>query len=336
MNSTILVNLAAAVRLREGSEGVRTFLREVYQNQGISTKACSRNIRLPLPITAALKKEAIKAGLLVEGPTMRLTPVGMTFCQEQLGFNVQFSFVCPRCGGLKYLIPEEYQEVLSNLQMYLNHRPSVDVTLDQAHGTPETALRRAILALEQGAMFGKRIALLGDDDLVSVALILLWQATHPAKDLPPITVFDIDLRLLDYIDSVATECNAAIETVHYDMRDPWPADHTGVYQGVFTDPPYTLSGANLFLTRAKQALQQELGLPVFFSFGQKSPAEMMAIQMEVLKLGFVIEEIIPDFNHYEGAAILGNIGQMLVLKTADRKTPKLGCFAEAIYTQDVQ
>ncbi len=335
MKKDILIHIAKAVNLREGSEGVRTFLRQVYNNQGISTKACAQNIRLPLPITAALKKEAIKAGLLKEGPTMRLTDHGQNFCEAELGLKTQSEMICPRCWGLRYVVPEELNPVLERLQLYLSLRPKVDVTIDQAHGTPMTALRRAVLALEKGALFNREIALFGDDDLVSIALVLLWQLVYTDQKPPKITVFDLDERLLDYIDNIACELNVSINTVFYDAREDLPQEHCNVFEVIFTDPPYTIPGAALFLTRVKQLLRKSINLPVFFSFGPKAPQDMNKVQEQIIKMGFTLEEIIPGFNEYEGAAILGNTGQMLVLRTADINTPPLKEYKQAIYTNEV-
>lgn len=336
LTKDILVHIATAVTLREGSEGVRTFLRQVYLNQGISTKACSKNIRLPLPITAALKKEAIKANLIVDGATMKLTEQGVEFCEKVLGIKQQTELVCPRCSGLRYVIPQEFQQVMERLKLYLSMRPQVDVTLDQAHGKPITALRRAVLALEKDAFFNREIALFGDDDLVSVALMLLWKLIYADQKSPKITVFDIDERLLDYIESIADELEIEINTVFYDAKNAIATEHLNKFEVAFTDPPYTTEGAKLFLTRVKQLLKTQVNLPVFFSYGQKSPQDNHAVIRVLTELGFAIEELIPNFNEYEGAAILGGVGQMMVLKNALTTSPKLQEFKGLIYTKEVK
>ena len=336
LTKDILVEIATAVNLREGSEGVRTFIRQVYLNQGISTKACSKNIRLPLPITAALKKEAIKANLLIDGATMKLTEQGIKFCEDVLGIKQQTELNCPRCNGLRYVIPQEFNEVMNRLNLYLSMRPQVDVSIDQAHGKPITALRRAALALEKGAFFNREIVLFGDDDLISAAIMLVYKLVYPDQKAPKITVFDIDERLLDYIDSIADELEIDIDTVFYDAKNRMPEEYINKFEVAFTDPPYTTEGAKLFLTRVKQLLKADVNLPLFFSYGQKSPQDNHAVIQVLTELGFAIEELIPNFNEYEGAAILGGVGQMMVLKSAITTNPKLQDFKGLIYTKEVK
>ena len=87
---------------------------------------------------------------------------------------------------------------------------------------------------------------------------------------------------------------------------------------MFTDPPYTQEGASLFLSRGVSALKPQRGLNLFFSFANKSVNETYALQQCILLHGLSVREIYLQFNEYEGASLLGNRGQLLVLETTDR------------------
>ncbi|MFP4456411.1 MAG: bis-aminopropyl spermidine synthase family protein [Clostridia bacterium] len=332
MNQNVLINISQNVSLREGSEGVKNFFRIVYQNQGISTRECAKKLKMPIPIVAAIKQEAIKIDLVEPGATLRLTEKGKTFCEIELSLSKYQENICVNCSGLKYVIPTDYLPVLEKLRDILNDRPKVDVTVDQAHGTAETALRRAILALEKGLMFNKKIALLGDDDYVSVAIMLLQKHLFD-KNPPRLTVFDIDYRILKHIQKISTELGFDVETIEYDLRNPLSEDFIGKFDAIFTDPPYTLDGAKLFLIRANNLLKNELGKHIFFSFGHKAPKEMIEVQRVVVELGFSFSEIIPSFNQYYGAAILGNVGQMMIIEKAKIQKKKVVAFDRHIYTK---
>lgn len=58
----------------------------------------------------------------------------------------------------------------SELSTIYEARPIADVAIDQAKCTVETALKRALLALDYTMLLNKRILCLGDDDFISVAL----------------------------------------------------------------------------------------------------------------------------------------------------------------------
>ena len=69
-----------------------------------------------------------------------------------------------------------FKAEVERLAEIITGAPSVDVTLDQAPCSPDTAMRRALLMLQNGALEGKRVLLLGDDDSVSIAIGLLGRA----------------------------------------------------------------------------------------------------------------------------------------------------------------
>ncbi len=332
MTQNALITISRNVSLREGSEGVKNFFRIVYQNSGISTRECAKKLKMPIPIVAAIKQEAIKIDLVEPGSTLRLTDKGKLYCEEELNLSKYQENICVNCNGLKYVIPTDYQPILKQLEHILSNRPKVDVTIDQAHGTAETALRRAILALEKGVIFNKRIAFLGDDDYISVAIMLMYKHLFERKP-PVLTVFDIDERLLKHIQEVSIEFDFEIETIKYDVRETLLEKYIETFDAIFTDPPYTLNGAKLFLTRANNMLKNELGKYIFFSFGHKAPNEMIEVQRVAIELGFSFGEIIPNFNQYLGAAILGNLGQMMLLEKAKIKKNESIALDKNIYTR---
>lgn len=317
----LLAEVAEATRLREGDQGVRQLLLTVYQKEGLSTKACARQVRLPVPLVAALKKELIKRGVLQESNGMWLTPKGRVFCQDNLGIATVEGFICPECEGTRYLIPHHLRPVLDKVEHYLAERPKVDVTLDQSQCTAKTSLRRAILALEYGALWDSQVAFVGDDDCVSLSAGLLLkhlisqQEPFVAQSLRTFTVFDIDKRFLKYIDDVAKKEGLPINTVFHDLRQPMPRAYRQNFGMFFTDPPYTLAGCNLFVSRGVELLRRTSGLNAFLSYAHKSPEETLAIQQQLGAMGLVFEEILPSFNHYIGAEMIGNRSQMMVLKT---------------------
>ncbi|WP_316244845.1 bis-aminopropyl spermidine synthase family protein [Paenibacillus senegalensis] len=236
-------------------------------------------------------------------------------------------------------LPKEARAVLVLLKTIFKDRPTADVRIDQSLCTPETSLRRAILALQQHALLGKQLLCVGDDDLVSVSIGLLLRSlfTDSRHSAFRIDVVDMDERILHFIRNIAQEYDLPIKCRRLDLREAWPEELFGQYDAIFTDPPYTLQGMSLFLSRGIQALKKEKGLPVFLSFAHKSPPFMLAMQREFVRMGLTVSANFPRFNVYEGAEMIANQSQMYILRTTDQTEPEhKGAFTGALYTGEVK
>jgi N4-bis(aminopropyl)spermidine synthase len=104
---------------------------------------------------------------------------------------------------------------------------------------------------------------------------------------------------------------------------------------VLTDPPYTVAGAELFLSRAVSALQDGPGRHVFFSFAARRPAETAAVQAAMTAMGLVIRSLTPGFNSYLGAGILAGTSGLYHLRTAEQAMPLIeGSYTGPLYTAE--
>jgi len=89
------------------------------------------------------------------------------------------------------------------------------------------------------------------------------------------------------------------------------------------DPPYTNEGLRLFLKRAREVLKSNINIngtlyPVIgkrciLCFGNKPPKETLKVQLSILDHGFILKEMIPNFNHYKGASIIGQFSHLYFL-----------------------
>lgn len=309
------------VNIAEGYTAIESILTDVYFHEGISNKELSRKALLPIPIITAIKKEFIKVELFRQDQGIRLTPKGRQYVEDELGYKGLDVKVYNRILN----DPEGAIEAMMNefpLKPLYEERPRVDVTIDQSKCTVETSLKRAILCLQNHSLIGKNILCVGDDDLVSIALGFLLKKLFPGRPLQnTITVIEIDQRFIDYITTVCQRENLPISCVRADLKHNFPKELVGKFDCFFTDPPYTLSGAVLFLSRGITALKKQTGLSVFLSFAHKPPVFQLELQKEFNQMGLAIHEMIPKFNQYEGAEMIGNTGQMMVLRTTHLTTP---------------
>src|SRR5262249_2787651 len=156
----------------------------------------------PVPIIAAICNELRKRGVVDRARPVRLTPAGRASLtgQESPGAGqAALTGQCPCCSGLGLVVPEPAPALTGILERVALGRTAAKPGADPAHCTPGTKLRRVLALHEAGALGGQRILLLGDDDLVSVALAVFAGYAGPAARPRHVTVIDSDPDLLGYL-----------------------------------------------------------------------------------------------------------------------------------------
>ena len=104
-----------------------------------------------------------------------------------------------------------------------------------------------------------------------------------------------------------------------------------------TDPPYTVAGAELFLSRAVAGLAPEPGGHVFFSFGARRPEETLRTQELIAALGLTVRGLWPSFNEYLGAGVLAGTSHLYHLRTTAAAKPLVdGDFLGPLYTAEAR
>ncbi|MFF1549131.1 GNAT family N-acetyltransferase [Streptomyces sp. NPDC058291] len=328
----MLTEVADAVRLQEGPPGVRSVLRALRRLAPASTKELSRATGLPVPIVAALGNELRRRGLVTEARPSRLTDAGADLVAS-LGMDLVLDATCRACDGRELVIPDVLDEAVTRLRALMESGPAADMAIDQSHCTAETKVRRVLALLTAGALPGGSLLLIGDDDLVSLAVAVVGDVLG-GPIVERVTVVDISPEILDHVQKASAGLGTRVETVQHDLRHPLPAELHGQHDVAMTDPPYTPEGARLFLSRAVEGLRPGPAHSVFFSFGGKSPDEMLEVQREIMALGLVTNGYIRNFNEYEGSGILGGVGFFQHLLTTTSTASRQGEFSGPLYTGD--
>jgi predicted methyltransferase len=331
ITSDLLAQVAAAVDLREGPAAVRTLVREVARRQPVAVRDLARAVALPVPIVSALCAELRAEGVISEERPVQLTEQAALEVGPSAGPDVG---VCPICHGLGHVVPDDLWPVIDRQAAAEAASPRVRVELDQAHCTPETAVRRALLLADAGALEGGSVLLLGDDDLLSVAIGSV--SAHLGLAGPDrLVVLDVDADLVEFLASYRAQGDGggSFEARVHDLRDPIPGDLAGSFTTAVTDPPYTVAGATLFGSRAAQGLAPAPGGDVFLSFGSTRPDVIGAAQAALVTMGFTIRSLVPDFNHYLGTGALAGTSAMYQLRTAGPLAPAMaGRYDGDLYT----
>jgi len=325
----ITTQVAAAVGLAEGEAGVRDVLRAVVRSEPVPTSQIGRMAELPVPIVTAVCNELRKRGVIDKTRPVRLTAQA----RQILAGQPQLAIECSCCGGIGQRIPGELDVLVAELEQTASGAPQARMELDQTHCTVPTKIHRVLRLYEAGALDGRRIVLLGDDDLIAVAIARFARLT--GLGIRQLTVIDADPAVLAWIAGQTAGSGIDVQLTEHDLRQPLPGDLTGAFDVACTDPPYTVPGAGLFLSRAVSALERRPGQHVFFSFGARRPAETLATQRVIADLGLVVRSVTPNFNRYVGAGILAGTSHLYHLRSSDETSPLIdGEYAGPLYTAD--
>lgn len=200
---------------------------------------------------------------------------------------------------------------------------------DQFFATVNTSISKVKIMQARDDLEGKRIALLGDDDLLSVVMGL---SKVPYSQ---ITVLDIDKDILEKISSIVRDYDLEnIRTEFYDARkDPRP-DLCNRFDVVVIDPPYTTNGMKLFLERSLELLGPKKDQHIYLYYGNshKTPEKTFQIQELFIKYNLLVKEKIDRFARYHGAESIGSASSLYLLETLSSTQRPINKSISNIYT----
>lgn len=325
-----LTEVAQAVSLQEGEAGVRQILRAIGQLDPASTRAVSRQTGLPVPVVAAVSNELRARGLVTKARPGALTPRGRELLGEAAP-GPRPTVVCPCCEGWG-LAEGPLAGLAGELQDVMVQSPAAEVSLDQSHCTAETKVRRVLYLLRHGLLPAPDLLLLGDDDLMAITV-----AMASAKLGYPLVgryaVVDVSPDYLRFTGDRLAGLGVSAELAEHDLRTPLTGVLSGEFELIMTDPPYTVAGARLFLSRAAEVLRPGPGRVIAFSFGPKGPEDTLRVQETITQLGLTVAGMHRDFNSYHGAGVIGGHSHLYHLVSTQRTRPLVtGEYRGPLYT----
>ena len=224
-----------------------------------------------------------------------------------------------------------YKQAIGILETISGKRLSPERRYDQFTATMETTARRASLLQFFGDVHGKRLLFLGDDDFTSVAVANIGSAEK-------VSVVDIDERILSEIETVSGDHNLGIKNVHYDARKILPAELRGKFDVVFTDPPYTTEGIDLFTSRAIESLDKaNKTARIYVCYGNSDRAKerFLSIYEVLTNSGLMTRWVFDKFNRYHGAESIGSASSLFVTEVTPKTKPTIkGDYDKPIYTNN--
>jgi predicted methyltransferase len=190
--------------------------------------------------------------------------------------------------------------------------------------------------LSRGLLPTRNMLLLGDDDLMALAIALAGRELGQPL-VRHLAVVELSGEVLGFLRDNLAALGTKADLLQHDLRSPLAGRLAGRFDLAMTDPPYTTDGARLFLSRAVEALRPGPGQAIMFSFGAKGPGETLRLQQSVLDLGLSVQEMHRDFNEYHGAGVLGGRSNLYLLASTDQTRPVIaGDYAGPMYTADAR
>jgi len=253
---------------------------------------------------------------------------------------VNYSKSSPRLTITKkgeYLIPKQNDVKAGDfnrrdLEKFISYSkqlmPPPKREFDQFYATTETVVGRIEKFIEEKDLQNRRILFLGDDDLTSLATAYTFKAQEVA-------VLEIDAAILHVIEKMSKEQHLKINYRSWDLKKAIPKEFLHRFDTVFTDPPYTEDGFNLFLRRSLEATKENSLSSHYICYGTSSLSRERSLKIQKIidQYGLFIREKIPGFNKYiKGAETVGNVSDLYMLeKTPQTKLGKTGSI-KRLYT----
>ena len=212
--------------------------------------------------------------------------------EEIIPSHLEFkSMICGKCQGKRIIFDGKFNEILEEYKKIVQKRPSPTVSFFQGYMYEYDVVARVAVMHHYGDLLNNAFLLVGDDDLLSVALAL--------TELPSrIVVLDIDERLGEFLNRVNKEYGFEIEFLKFDVSEPLPEEFMGKFDVFSSEPLETLSGLQAFLSRGVCCLKRN-GVGYFgLTTIEASLKKWFSIEEMLVKMGCVITDVIRGFSVY--------------------------------------
>lgn len=199
----------------------------------------------------------------------------------------------------------DLRECLNAISDVVNNRPSPLREFDQIY------MKTADMLLQTehvGRLFdGKRIVFIGDGDAIALCLVHLHNSGLLECGPDEVHVLDFDERVVLSVKNFAQHfgISGRVSAELYNVADALPIKHWQKFDGFYTNPPFGASNngksVEVFMKRGIEAVRKEaVGCLVIADYKALPWTTEVLVSTEnmVLKNGFVIREILPEFHHY--------------------------------------
>lgn len=181
--------------------------------------------------------------------------------------------------------------LLARLEALLAARPAEDPSHAQFHVDAASSLRRAAVVRRLLDRAPGPVLALGDDDALSIALLLM--------DVPEVFAIDIDESLLGFLDEAARSIGKRLVGHRVDLfDDPVPESLRECFSIVVTDPPRSYEECFAFLSFGRACQRNQGPSLLLWADHPEWNFDHAAVRAVLPELGSTLVEVIPDLHAY--------------------------------------
>ncbi len=218
-------------------------------------------------------------------------------------------------------------EVREKLDAIWDDKPLPTLFFDQRPVTKETTLKRCEILLDNNDLNHKRIVLLGDDDLTSIALAL----TSPTAE---ITVLEADKRIVDFINEVSCKYHLNLKASEYNATSELALEYRHKFDVFMTDPTPERIPFTLFMNRGIE-LVNDNGV-IYTSIYSSAMDKTLDLQRVINEMNLYITTIIPKFTEYQAIYNLYRDTDIELMNKYQIKFDENSiCFTESLFRMEV-
>ena len=185
---------------------------------------------------------------------------------------------------------EENANLYQDYEKFRAERGEPNSILDQYALSVDSVLASANLANQRGDIAKRRILLIGDADLLSVAFSLIAEPLE-------MVILDLDERLADVAYELLEENMVNCRFVLHDMRMRLLAVVRNHFDTIVSEPPPTDMGIEIALNRGIQSASKKGAIMYVTIPSTLSPV----LDSKASEMGLNIEEKLEGFNKYDAA-----------------------------------
>lgn len=246
--------------------------------------------------------------------------------QRSINFE---SRICKKCEGKTVSFNGKFMDILEQFKEIVKDRPAPNLEFYQGYMREYDVISRVALMQFHNDLANKEFILIGDDDLLSIALSL---TKLPLRVL----VLDVDERIGEFIKKANKDYGLEIEFQKYNVSDPLPRTLVGKFDVFSSEPLETISGLKAFICRGVSCLRDE-GVGYFgLTTAEASYKKWIKIQKILTKMNCVITDIIRGFSRYPMRYGSLNYEKFIIkLKFPIKKNPGIYWFKSALFRFEV-
>lgn len=246
-------------------------------------------------------------------------------------YNQNTNFVpqyCSNCNGDRVEIENLFKDKISILNEIWEKKPIPTFYFDQRPVNMRTTLKRVSYLLTRGDLINKKIVLLGDDDLTSLAIAL---TSIPCE----IVALDVDTRLVDYINDVARKYKLNnLQAFYFNALDDISNELKNEFDVLMTDPTPEKIPFTVFMNKAIE-LTKKTNSIIYTSIYSSAMKKDISLQEVITNMNLLITDIIPEFTEYKAIYSLYSENDINLMKKYNIKYDDRSiCFTESLFRME--